>query len=74
MTKIITTGPSDVRLNFSYDSINKNKDKIFRDLIEFIINISQRIPNGILIVFPSFRIQNDFKYELIRSSKKEKLA
>jgi Rad3-related DNA helicase len=45
-----------------------------KDLIDLLIALSPHVPNGVLLVFPSFKIQMDFKYELMRSSKREKLT
>jgi Rad3-related DNA helicase len=72
--KIIKAGPSKVRFTFTYDNLSKNRTEIFKDLIEFLVQACSQIPNGILLIFPSFKIQMDFKYELMRSSKKEKLS
>lgn len=60
--KVVSYGPSKVPFLFTFDNINKNKDLLYRDLIDSIINISKRIPNGVLLVFPSFRLQSDFKF------------
>jgi regulator of telomere elongation helicase 1 len=72
--RVIKAGPSKVRFTFTFDNLSKNRNEIYKDLIEFIIQAASRIPNGILLVFPSFKIQMDFKYELMRSSKKERLT
>lgn len=73
IAKIIKKGFSDSLMNFSYDSLNRNKEKIYKDLILLIINIAKTVPNGILMIFPSFKIQNDFKYYLSSSSQKQEL-
>jgi Rad3-related DNA helicase len=74
MAKVIRSGGSANKFTFTYDNLNRNRSAIFKDLIDFLIQTCAGIPNGILLVFPSFKIQMDFKYELMRSSKKEKLA
>lgn len=68
--KVIRSGLSKNKFTFTYENLNKNRSAIFRDLIDFMIGTCARIPNGVLLVFPSFKIQMDFKYELMRSSKK----
>ena len=70
MARIIRTGTSNAPLNFSYENLSKNKDKVFKDLVEFVIEVSSRVPNGILLVFPSFKIQGDFKLYLSKSPKR----
>lgn len=71
---MIKSGPSKTRFTFTYDNLSKNRNEIYRDLIEFLIQAASRIPNGILLVFPSFKIQGEFKYELMRSPKKDRLT
>ena len=48
--------------------------EVYKDFIDFLVQAAQRIPNGILLVFPSFKIQADFKYELMRSPKRGHLS
>ena len=48
------------RMNFSYNWIN-NRPKIFSDLVESIVKLATKVPNGILVIFPSYRIINNFK-------------
>ena len=58
-TKVISSGPGpkDIPFNFSFDSVSRNKDIIYKELLDTIIDISSVVPNGILLVFPSFRVQ-----------------
>jgi len=72
-SKIVLAGPSETPFNLTFDSLSRNRDKIFKDLIHTIIQICSKVPNGVLLVFPSFRLQNDFQYELARSAKRYKL-
>jgi Rad3-related DNA helicase len=71
--KVLCQGPSDISFNFTFDNLSKNREKIYRDLIETLIETCSHIPNGILLVFPSFRAQSDFQFELRRSLKGKKL-
>lgn len=70
VARVIKAGASKVKFTFTFDNLSRNKTEIFKDLIEFLIQVSGKIPNGILLVFPSFKVQNDFKMELMRSNKK----
>ena len=61
-------------LNFSYENLNNDRDRVFKDLVDLIVDVSKRVPNGILTVFPSFKIQNDFKIYLNKSPKIHELS
>lgn len=73
-SRILCCGPSETSFTFTYDNMNRNKDAIYRDLIETLIQICSFVPNGILLVFPSFRMQNEFRIEFNRSPKKHRFS
>lgn len=60
-SRILCCGPSETAFTFTYDNMNRNKDAIYKDLIETLIQICSFVPNGILLVFPSFRMQSEFR-------------
>lgn len=72
--KVLCSGPSEFPFSFTFDNLNKNGERIYSDLIETLIQISSKIPNGILMVFSSFRMQSEFQYQLSRSPAKARLA
>jgi Rad3-related DNA helicase len=72
--RVIKSGPGKTRFTFTYDNLSKNRVDVYKDFIDFLVQAAQRIPNGILLVFPSFKIQADFKYELMRSPKRSHLS
>ena len=56
--KIIKSGPSKAPFLFTFNNLNKKKDALYKDLLESILNICMKIPNGVLLAFPSFRLLN----------------
>jgi Rad3-related DNA helicase len=62
-----------MQFNLTYDNLSKNGEQIYKDLIETVLQICTKVPNGVLLVFPSFRLQKDFQYNLSRSPKKYNL-
>lgn len=60
--KIINSGPNKVNFVFTFDNMRNNKDDLYKDLIESLIILCRQVPHGVLLVFPSFRLQNDFRF------------
>lgn len=58
---VFTKGPQDTTFNFCYD--NRDKEEMFLDLGETMLNLSRHIPNGILMIFASYQLL-DKCYEL----------
>ena len=50
-------------MNFSYNDIRKN-NTIFRELVQTMLRLFSHIQNGVLVIFPSYRIIKSFKDEL----------
>ncbi len=61
---IVKFGRRQTLLDFSYKSINEKKEKIYNDLVETIIGICENVPNGVLTIFPSYKIMNEFRFKL----------
>lgn len=51
---IFTKGPQDSIFNFCYG--NREKEEMFVDIGETMINISRHIPNGVLMIFASYQL------------------
>lgn len=47
-------------MNFSYNELQKDP-KIYQNLVKTITHFSSIIPNGILVIFPSYKIIKTFK-------------
>ncbi len=63
MMNIVESTQSTV-LDFSYKSLQMNEDLILDSLVEAIYQISKMVPNGILIVCPSYRILNRLRFKI----------
>ena len=48
-------------LNFSYNSLSKNYNGLYEELVESLIEIIVKIPHGVLIIFPSYRMIEEFR-------------
>ncbi len=71
--RVIKSGPSKTRFTFTFDNLSRNRNDIYRDLIDFLVEAAANIPHGILLVFSSFRMQLDFKFALQQSQKRDRL-
>lgn len=47
--------------NFSFKELNDKGTQIYSDLIESILYLAEVVPNGILIIFPSYKVSKFFK-------------
>lgn len=54
--------------NFSYKELNEKGTRIYGDLIDTILYLAGSIPNGVLVIFPSYKIIKKFKDELTKNS------
>lgn len=51
---IVKKGPNSISLDFSYD--NRNNQQVFMELGLAILNLINKIPNGILLIFSSYQL------------------
>lgn len=50
------------QFEFSYESLQKNKG-IYTSLLKTIVYFAEEVPNGLLVIFPSYKVINAFKNE-----------
>lgn len=39
----------------------QNNNKIYRNLVKTIVHVSHQVPNGMLVIFPSYKVIKNFK-------------
>ncbi len=70
MIDVISSGVNGTLFDLRYNNLKDNREAIFNDLMRTIEVIIGNIPNGVLIIFPSYKMLNDFEY-LIRTETNE---
>jgi len=59
---VIRKSQNDFKFDFRFKSINLNKRPLLLESIQTLSLISTRIPHGIIIICPNFKILNELKY------------
>lgn len=54
----VLTGKDKGTFNFSYKYLQENYKTIYKLTVEAIIELVQNIPNGVLVITPSYKIMN----------------
>lgn len=46
--------------NFSYGELQKNPS-VYKSLTKTLIHVCEKVRNGVLVIFPSYRVMKNFK-------------
>lgn len=54
----------DHSFDFRFKNLSENSLSIYRELTETLLEISRRVPSGMLVVCPNFKILRELKYHV----------
>ena len=57
----VLTGQDKSSFNFSYKYLQENFKTIYQFTLQSIIRLAEKIPNGILVITPSYKVMNSLE-------------